>query len=142
MKELDNSVFQIIDYFYIIESQDLNYGFEQLSPIRLRMVYDANSVEISHIEISISAFMRLDDIQLNAMSKVIKTYNGKRYYLRLVDDCINTLKDDLCFAATELETDKSHMTTNEIMELTRSQYDNEVAFYKMIMDIIDIIQRG
>ena len=144
MNELDNSVFQIIDYFYIIESQDLNYGFEQLSPIRLRMVYDANSVEISHIEISISAFMRLD-IQLNAMSKVIKTYNGKRYYLRLVDDCINALKDDLCFAATELETDKSHMTTNEIMELTRSQYDNEVAFDKMIMDIIDIIdiiQRG
>ena len=141
MKELDNSVFQIIDYFYIIESQDLNYGFKQLSPIRLRMVYDANSVEISHIEISISAFMRLD-IQLNAMSKVIKTYNGKRYYLRLVDDCINTLKNDLCFAATELETDKSHMTTNEIMELTRSQYDNEVAFDKMIMDIIDIIQRG
>ena len=88
--------------------------------------------------------MRLD-IQLNAMSKVIKTYNGKRYYLRLVDDCINTLKADLCFAATELETDKSHMTRNENMELTRSQYDNEVAFDKMIMDIIDIIdiiQRG
>ena len=141
MKELDNSVFQIIDYFYIIESQDLNYGFEQLSPIRLRMVYDANSVEISHIEISISAFMRLD-IHLNTMSKAIKTYNGKRYYLRLVDDCINTLKADLCFAATKLETDKSRMTTNEIMELTRSQYDNEVAFDKMIMDIIDIIQRG
>ena len=135
MNELDNSVFQIIDYFYIIESQDLNYGFEQLSPIRLRMVYDANSVEISHIGISISAFIRLD-IQLNAMSKVIKTYNGKRYYLRLVDDCINTLKDDLCFAATKLE------TTDEIMELARSQYDNEFASDKMIMDIIDIIQRG
>lgn len=102
MKRANGSGYPVIDYFYIIESRDLTYGFEHLAPIRLRTVYDANSAEISCMSVSVSAMMRLD-IQRNVMNKVIQTYNGKRYYLRLTDDCVDALKSDLCFAAAELE---------------------------------------
>lgn len=102
MKRANGSGYPVIDYFYIIESRDLTYGFEHLAPIRLRTVYDANSTEISCMSVSVSAMMRLD-IQRNVMNKVIQTYNGKRYYLRLTDDCVDALKSDLCFAAAELE---------------------------------------
>ncbi len=102
MKRANGSGYPVIDYFYIIESRDLTDGFEHLAPIRLRTVYDANSAEISCMEVFLSAMMRLD-IQRNVMNKVIQTYNGKRYYLRLTDDCVDALKSDLCFAAAELE---------------------------------------
>lgn len=102
MKRANGSGYPVIDYFYIIESRDLTYGFEHLAPIRLRTVYDVNSAEISCMDVSVSAMMRLD-IQRNVMNKVIQTYNGKRYYLRLTDDCVDALKSDLCFAAAELE---------------------------------------
>lgn len=104
MKRANGSGYPVIDYFYIIESRDLTYGFEHLAPIRLRTVYDVNSAEISCMEVSLSAMTRLD-IQCNVMNKVIRTYNGKRYYLRLTDDCVDALKSDLRFAATELESD-------------------------------------
>lgn len=102
MKSANGSGYPVIDYFYIIESRDLTYGFEHLAPIRLRTVYDVNSAEISYMDVSLSAMTRLD-IRCNVMNKVIRTYNGKRYYLRLTDDCVDALKSDLRFAAAELE---------------------------------------
>ena len=105
MKRPNGSDYPVIDYFYIIESRDFTYGFEHLAPIRLRTVYDVNSAEISTMEVSLSAMMRLD-IQRNVMNKVIRTYNGTRYYLRLTDDCVDRLKNDLRFAASTLESDE------------------------------------
>lgn len=104
VKRANGSGYPVIDYFYIIESRDLTYGFEHLAPIRFQTVYDMNSAEISCMEVFLSAMMRLD-IQANFMDKVIQTYNKKRYYLRLTDDCVDALKSDLRFAATELESE-------------------------------------